>query len=228
MMPGRSAPCLEDIRFISSVNSSVSILATCTHNSFQIPKLTEEYSPFIYNNHAFFNSPISNEKCNHHNHSTKLPDFVVPMIASLSAFVLILLCIIIYLFRKLRSRQQKGKHVVRPTKFHKAVTLLKSNLLPRADTPDNLEDQAKTITILSQPIPERRTGGSSSWRAQGSPGDKYRVVISHSPIEDDELIISPGDVVVATEFFEDNWVHVKRVESSQATVTKIILQKRQG
>ncbi|KAJ3392802.1 hypothetical protein HDU92_008158 [Lobulomyces angularis] len=115
------------------------------------------------------------------------------------------------------SSENNGSSVTSTNKISSSSSLKSDTKTLDSSTPLLKVDDSKSTTIIVGSTPNRDTGGSSTWRPQGMLQEKYRVILQHLPMKNDELYISPGDVVLSEQFFEDGWVKVKRVECSPFT-----------
>lgn len=68
-------------------------------------------------------------------------------------------------------------------------------------------EEVPPVTIIHGP-PPRFTGGPSTWTSSATKGKRYKALVSHSKMLNDELGLRKGDLVIVEEVFEDGWVRV--------------------
>jgi hypothetical protein len=136
---------------------------------------------------------------------TPIPQFVIPIVVALAFGIVIGLCTIMWHGKKMKRRRERGKYVeyVKKSRFPMKI----SRILPLTNKELANGDSGKRKVRIVKPerVPERNTGGSSSWTPPGKINDRYRAIIEYFPVKIDELFVSSGDIFQVLEFFEDGW-----------------------
>jgi hypothetical protein len=148
---------------------------------------------------------------------TPIPIYVIPLVGklrhsynvvTLSLCIILALCGAMLYGKKKQRRKERGKYVehIKKERFQRVKRILPAKKISSEASPGTTTAKGKRVRIVRPAkIPNRNTGGNSSWSPPGKVNDRFRCIIDYTPQQSDELFVSCGDIFQALEFHEDNW-----------------------